>query len=64
MLANRTVRGSGEPLDLVHGDICGPIETLSVDTYKYFVKFFDETYTMSVLVSYRPKIGPAALFKE
>ena len=30
------------PLQLVHGDLCGPLSVVSLSSYKYFLTFIDD----------------------
>lgn len=41
--AGKLIRGSREPLDMVHRDLCGPMGIVSVGKDKYFVTLYDET---------------------
>lgn len=45
---NKGQRAS-KPLELVHSDVCGPINSPTWDNYKYYVTFIDD-YTHFVMV--------------
>ncbi|HEY0222472.1 MAG TPA: DDE-type integrase/transposase/recombinase, partial [Lactovum miscens] len=49
---------ASQPLDLVHTDVCGPIDPPSVSGYKYFVTFTDDfsRFTMIYLMKNKSEV--------
>lgn len=51
----RQQKHSGRPLEIVHSDVCGPIDPVSWDGNRYFVSFTDDYTHLSVVYLLRSK---------
>ena len=54
---------ASQPLELVHSDVCGPIETESVGGARYFVSFIDDYSKWTVVYFMRRKSEVLECFK-
>lgn len=55
---------ASQPLELIHSDLCGPMETLSLGGMKYFLTFVDD-YTRKVNVYFlKDKLSVLDVFKD
>ena len=52
-----------EPLQLVHSDICGPMQTASHAGHRYFVSFIDDCTRRTWIVPLAQKSGTLSAFK-
>jgi hypothetical protein len=53
-----------KPLEIVHSDVCGPIQTTSVDGFKYYVSFIDDFTHMAVIILIKSKSEVSNAFQE
>lgn len=53
-----------QPLEIVHSDVCGPMEALSLGGMRYFINFVDD-YTRKVYVYFmKDKLNVLNIFKD
>ena len=50
-----SVNRASKPLEIIHTDVCGPIESVSFDGFKYFVIFVDDYSKFCVLYNLKSR---------
>ena len=53
-----------EPLELIHSDLCGPMQTASLGGNKYFITFIDDFSRMCWVYFLRNKFETFHVFKK
>jgi transposase InsO family protein len=53
-----------KPLELVHADICGPMQTLSLNKNKYFIIFLDDFSRITWVYFIKEKYDALIIFQQ
>lgn len=61
---NKVGSRATQPLELIHSDLCGPMEHLSVSGMKYFITFVDDYTRMFHVYFLKDKLNISEVFKD
>ncbi len=61
---NENHKKTERPLQLIHSDLCGPMQSLSLDGNKYFISFIDDYTRFTILYFLKAKSGSFKAFEN